>query len=249
MGFWNKLFKSAESEYSQADKKCLEAVQQITGYHFRDSEMLLLALTHRSYFRPNDKEQARQSNERLEFLGDSVLGLVIADLLYLDHPDSREGRMTKIKAMLVNEITLSNIGKIIGLNEYIRMSSEEEKLGGRNRPSIISDAFESVLGAIYLDGGFGAAADVITRLIYIRKVEILNDKTQKNFKGDLLEFIQARGEGMPRYEVESESGPDHDKEFKINVYINSTKIGTGFGHTKKEAEQKAAAMALESFNK
>lgn len=249
MGFWNKIFKLKRKQYSPEDVENLESIQNITGYHFHDLDLLLLALTHRSYYRPNDKQNSSRSNERLEFLGDSVLGLVIADLLYKDHPDLREGRMTKIKAMLVNEITLSSIGKAIGLNNYIRMSPEEDKLGGRNRPSIISDAFESIIGAIYLDGGFGVVTDVIIRLIYTRKIEILNDKAQKNFKGELLEYMQARGDGMPYYEVVQESGPDHDKEFKVAVMINNTKVGSGVGHTKKEAEQKAAAKALDKLKK
>ncbi len=249
MGLWTKLFKKQGSQYSDADKTSLEEVQKITGYHFRDLDLLLLALTHRSFYKPTDKLHARESNERLEYLGDSVLGLVIADLLYRDHPDLREGRLTKMKAMLVNETTLANVGIQTNLNEYVRLSYEEDKLGGRLRPSIISDAVESILGAIYIDGGLPAAFDVITRLIYSRKQEILADKSQKNFKGELLELMQSQGEGMPYYEVESETGPDHDQQFTINVSVNSHKIGSGEGHTKKEAEQKAAAMALESVKK
>ncbi len=245
MGLWTKLFRKQGSQYSENDRVSLKAVQEITGYHFRNLDILLLALTHRSFYKPTDKLHYRESNERLEYLGDSVLGLVIADLLYKDHPDLREGRLTKIKAMLVNETTLANVGKSSKINQYIRLSSEEDKLGGRMRPSIISDAFESIIGAVYLDGGLPASFDVITRLIYAHKQEILSDKTQKNFKGELLELMQSRGEGMPYYEVESETGPDHDKQFTIIVSVNSTKIGSGTGHTKKEAEQKAAAMALE----
>lgn len=249
MSLWTKLFIKQGSQYSDDDKVFLKAVQEITGYHFRNLDILLLALTHRSFYKPSDRLHNRESNERLEYLGDSVLGLVIADLLYKDHPDLREGRLTKMKAMLVNEITLSNVGKNYKLNEYIRISPEEDKLGGRMRPSIISDAVESILGAIYIDGGFPAAFDVITRLIYANKEEIISDKTQKNFKGELLELMQSQGEGMPYYEVESESGPDHDKQFSIFVSVNSEKIGSGTGHTKKEAEQKAAAMALEAVKK
>ena len=245
MGLWTKLFKKQGSQYSKDDTKSLQAVQQITGYHFRNLDLLLLALTHRSFYKPNDKEHAHESNERLEYLGDSVLGLVIADLLFKDHPDLREGRLTKMKAMLVNETTLSNVGKKTKLNDYVRISPEEDKLGGRMRPSIISDAVESIIGAIYLDGGLPAAFDVIRRLIYAQKKEILADKSQKNFKGELLELMQSRGEGMPYYEVASESGPDHDKQFEIIVSVNGDKIGSGTGHTKKEAEQKAASMALE----
>ena len=128
---------------------------------------------------------------------------------------------------MVNETTLANICREISLNEFIMISGEEEKLGGRERPSIISDAFESVIGAIYLDGGLEAARDVILRLIYLRKKMIINDKSQKNFKGELLELIQAQGNGMPRYDVISETGPDHEKEFSVVVYVSDTRVGEG----------------------
>lgn len=249
MGLWAKLLKKQGSQYSETDINSLKEVQKITGYHFRNLDLLLLALTHRSFYKPTDKKHERESNERLEYLGDSVLGLVIADLLFRDHADLREGKLTKMKAKLVNATTLSNVGQNNRLNEYVRISPEEEKLGGRMRPSIISDAVESILGAIYLDGGLPAAFDVISRLIYAQKQEILSDKSQKNFKGELLELMQSLGKGMPYYDVESESGPDHDKQFSIIVTVNNEKIGSGIGHTKKEAEQKAAAMALEFVKK
>jgi ribonuclease-3 len=246
MGFWNNYFKSNKS-IQQDSLKNINAVQNIIGYTFRNQSLLALALTHRSFNRVHDNDQP--SNERLEYLGDSVLGLVIADRLFRDHPELREGRLTQLKAMLVNEITLADIGKQVGLNNYILLSPEEEKLGGRDRNSIISDAFESIIGAVYLDGGFESASDMVLRLIYTRKESIITDESQKNYKGDLLEFTQARGDGLPRYEVDSEVGPDHAKEFHISVYISNKKIGSGFGYSKKEAEQKAAAMALEELSK
>lgn len=224
----------------------MEEVQRIIGYHFRDESLLELALTHRSYHRQN--ENSRPSNERLEYLGDSVLGLIIADRLYNDYPRVREGKLTKIKAMLVNETTLSTIGKQTKLNDHILLSPEEERLGGRDRSSIISDAFESIIGAAYLDGGLDAARDIVLRLIYLKKDEITSDESQKNYKGELLELIQARGNGMPRYDVVWEKGPDHEKEFKVVVYVANQNIGTGVGMSKKEAEQKAAAMALEKYS-
>lgn len=244
MGFWNKLFKNNNST-DQSILKNIEAVQDIIGYKFRDQSLLILALTHRSFNRTQDNNHP--SNERLEYLGDSVLGLVIADRLYHDYPEFREGRLTQLKAMLVNETTLAEIGKEVELNKYILLSPEEEKLGGKDRNSIISDAFESIIGAVYIDGGFKSASDIILRLIYTRKESIITDESQKNYKGDLLELTQARGDGLPHYEVDSESGPDHAKEFHISVYISSKKIGSGFGYSKKEAEQKAAAMALEKL--
>ncbi len=220
----------------------VEQVEGLLGYHFRDRELLYLALTHRSY--SHHQDGFLPSNERLEFLGDSVLGLVIADQLYRDHRRMREGDLTKTKALLVNEATLASIACDIGLNQYIRLSPEEQRSGGGERPSIVSDAFESIIGAVYLDGGFDAARDVVLRLIYAHKKDITNDETRRNYKGELLEIMQARGEGMPRYDVISEQGPDHDKMFGVQVTVNGKVVGRGDGHSKKEAEQKAAAEAL-----
>jgi len=220
----------------------IERIEDILGYHFRNSDLLYLALTHRSF--SHHQDTFIPSNERLEFLGDSVLGLVIADQLYRDHGRMREGDLTKTQALLVNEATLALIATEIGLNQYIRLSPEEQRAGGSDRPSIVSDAFESIIGAVYLDGGFDAARDVVLRLIYIHKRDIAADETRRNYKGELLEIMQARGEGMPRYDVVQEKGPDHDKMFSVQVTVNGTVVGRGEGHSKKEAEQKAAAEAL-----
>lgn len=246
MGLWKSFRQLFSAQNKISDKELLEHVQKIFGYHFRNLDRLLLALTHRSYIKK--RTSSSNSNERLEFLGDSVLGLVIAHQLFRDYPHLREGKMTKLKALLVNETTLALIGKEIRLNEYIRLSPEEERLGGRERPSIISDAFEAVIGAIYLDGGFDAARDVILRKIYTQRDRITTDDSQKNYKGELLEMLQAQGSGMPKYEVVSEKGPDHEKEFSVVVYASHQKLGNGIGFTKKEAEQKAAAMAVEKLS-
>jgi len=223
----------------------LSKVEEVIGYSFRDRELLLLAMTHRSY--SHSTEIYQPSNERLEFLGDSVLGLIIADQLYRDNPDIREGELTKTKSQLVNESALCEVATEVGLNRFIRLSVEEDRLGGRKRPSICSDAFESVIGAAYLDGGLDIARDIVLRLIYARKDTILANDTRHNYKGELLELIQSRAEGMPRYEVLSESGPDHDKVFKVAVLIGGKEVGTGTGSNKKEAEQRAAAEALHRF--
>jgi ribonuclease-3 len=223
----------------------LEKIQQIIGYHFRDPRLLLLSLTHRSFARGINQEEP--SNERLEFLGDSVLGLVIAARLYEDYPDDGEGNLTKTKALLVNETTLASIAWEIKLSDYIRLSPEEERAGGRERASIVSDAFESIIGAVYLDGGPGAAGDVVLRLIYTRKDRIIGDSSQRNFKGELLELTQASGNTVPRYDVVAEAGPDHEKIFHVIVSIAGEKVGEGSGTSKKEAEQRAACMALEAL--
>ena len=221
----------------------LFAVQELLGYHFRDTGLLLLSLTHRSYSRFDQDHSP--SNERLEFLGDSVLGLVIADQLFRDNPNLREGELTQIKAKLVNETALASVAGDIGLNNFLRLSPEEDKAGGRSRASIVSDAFESVIAAIYIDGGLEAARDVILRLIYSRRDELATDSAQRNYKGELLELTQSHGEGAPRYDVLAAEGPDHRKRFNIAVYVAGKRVGTGEGSSKKEAEQHAASSALE----
>jgi ribonuclease-3 len=225
------------------DQQELNQFQALIGYQFTNRDLLTLALTHRSLVRAGS--YYRPSNERLEFLGDSVLGLVIAHKLYQDHPDKREGDLTKLKAMLVSETALFHVGTQIGLNRFIHVSQEEEKTGGRERASIVSDAFESVIGAVYLDGGLEPAREVVLKLIYSRKTAILADTSQMNYKGDLLELTQSLGEGMPRYDVVAERGPDHEKTFHVVVRINGDMVGEGWGLSKKEAEQRAACMALE----
>jgi len=243
MDLWNKLKKILNSN-KNTEKICLEKVQDIIGYHFHDYTQLLLSLTHRSY--SYSKFQNNQSNERLEFLGDSVLGLIIAEQLFNDHPDLFEGELTKIKALLVSETTLAELAIDCGLNQHLLLAPEEDRCGGRERPSIVSDAFESILGAVFLDGGLDAARDVVLRLIYVHKDKVLSDSSRRNFKGELLEQIQAQGNGMPRYDVISEEGPDHAKIFTVEVNVGGDVIGRGKGNTKKEAEQKAASDAIEN---
>jgi len=212
------------------------------GYQFINQSLLVEALTHRSYIYAN--EDNMPSNERLEFLGDSVLGLVVAAYLFKLHADYNEGDLTKTKAILVNEITLSKVGVECGLNELILLSSEEEKSGGRERPSIISDTMEAIIGALYLDNGLQASADFIHRQILSRSAEILSDSAQRNYKGELLEYLQSRGQEPPHYEVVSESGPDHEKIFNVVVRSAGEISGHGTGASKKEAEQHAAAESL-----
>ncbi|MBU0984132.1 MAG: ribonuclease III [candidate division Zixibacteria bacterium] len=244
MTLWNSIRRLFSSDSDDFDVQ-LDEFQQKIGYQFRDPGLVRLSLTHRSIIRSLDSPEP--SNERLEFLGDSVLGLIIAHKLYKDNPDLSEGDLTKSKAMLVNETTLAMVATEIGLHEYIRLSPEEEKSGGRQRASIVSDAFESVIGAVFLDGGFRAARKFVLSTVYARRDRILNDDSQRNYKGDLLELIQAQGQGMPRYDIVSEEGPDHDKTFHIVVMVNGSTIGDGTGSSKKEAEQRAACVALQWF--
>lgn len=243
MNLWTRIKRLFPRSFRVSYTEDLARLEDILGHHFLDRALLHQGLTHRSIVRM--RNGVVPSNERLEFLGDSVLGLVIADQLYRDHPGMTEGDLTKLKAMLVNEAALSRVAIEIGLNNYIMLSSDEEKSGGRDRASIISDAFEAVIGAIYLDAGFEAARCMIITCLYSRRNSIISDDSQRNFKGELLELIQAQGGASPQYEVISEAGPDHDKIFCVAVRVGDQRLGEGAGPSKKEAEQRAAGMALE----
>jgi len=217
-------------------------LQSRLGYFFQDQALLKEALTHRSFCEERDS-----SYERLEFLGDSVIGLIISQFLYENFPQKTEGDLTKIKASLVSEITLAQVAQFISLGEYIRMSTEEEKAGGREKPSIISDAYEALVGALFLDGGLSPTKRMMEHHILSRISEITQDEAFRNHKGELLEYLQARGRRLPRYEVLEEEGPDHEKRFIIAVFIKGDEWGRGSGTTKKEAEQNAAKIALEKL--
>ena len=238
-----RRWRGKQPEPAEGAKVDLEPVQRLLGYHFKKPDLLTLSLTHRSYTRFDPTHSP--SNERLEFLGDSVLNLVVSDQLFRDQPGIHEGELTKIRAKLVNENTLASVARRIGLNQYIRLSPEEERAGGRERASIISDALESVIAAVYLDGGIEVARDVILRAIYAHRDDIVADSAQHNYKGELLELVQGWGEDMPRYEVVEESGPDHNKIFTVTVHVLGKEEGIGHGSSKKEAEQQAAARALQ----
>jgi len=245
VAFTNFLRRLFSDHKSDSGKKLTEQFFQKLKYRFRNSALLEEALTHRSFVRSNGDNIP--SNERLEYLGDSVLGLLVAEFLFKKYPDDAEGDLTKMKAMLVNEITLSKSGQNCGLNELILLSDDEENSGGRQRNSIVSDAMEATIGAIYLDGGLEAARIFITKTILSNIRDVLADTDQYNYKGDLLELLQGRGEKTPYYEVIAEKGPDHSKTFEVIVHTAGEITGSGSGPSKKEAEQKAAAEALAKF--
>lgn len=245
MKLFSLLKRIVSPSRRRSKEKLVDEFCRNFGYLFQNRDLLIEALTHRSFVYCNSDSAG--SNERLEYLGDSVLGLVIANYLYDKYPDYDEGDLTKTKAILVNEVTLSKVGRECGLSEFILMSPEEEKSGGRQRHSIISDAVEAVIGAIYLDSGLKGAADFISRVIISHSQDIFSDSNQRNYKGDLLEYLQSKGEDPPYYEVISEEGPDHDKTFNVIVRTRGRTAGSGKGPTKKEAEQIAASAALKSL--
>lgn len=215
-------------------------LEEQIGYHFRDQNLLLLALTHTSY--ANEKHQDRCfHNERIEFLGDAVLELVSSEYFYENMPGKSEGEMTKQRAAMVCEPTLAFCARQFGLEHFIRLGKGEEQTGGRNRDSIISDALEALIGAIYLDGGFASAKEFVLKFV-------LNDIEHKRFFYDsktiLQEKVQARFSEELVYDLLDETGPDHDKRFHVRVRVGERVLGEGIGRSKKAAQQKAAYEAL-----
>ena len=221
----------------------MQKLEEKIGYRFRDPELLLTALTHSSY--ANESRGADcQSYERLEFLGDSILGYVTAEFLYRHEPRLPEGRMTRLRAELVCEQSLHQTALRLDLGEYMRLGRGEEHTGGRQRPSILADMVESVIAAMYLDsGGLEEPRRFIMAQI-LQGVEIGETHRSADYKTELQELVQRRADQHIAYELIGESGPDHNKLFSFRVTINGESAGEGSGRTKKEAEQMAACEAL-----
>ena len=219
-------------------------LEQKIGYTFRDRSLLENALTHSSYANEH-REKGALSNERLAFLGDSILGLVVADHLYRTRPDLPEGDLTRIRAALVCENSLVDVAKELDLGSYLKLGKGEESGGGRHRPSIQADAVEAMLAAVYLDGGIGQARKLIHTLILGHERE--KTAAGRDYKTALQELIQRESGQVLTYRLIGESGPDHAKIFSMEVLLNGEAIGSGQGHSKKEAEQAAARAAVEKL--
>ncbi len=223
----------------------LRNLDSALGYRIRNRSLFVQALIHRSYLQQTN--QHGQSNERLEFLGDSILNLVVGEYLYRRFPDSDEGELTKLRSRLVNRKALVAYSKSIDLSSFILMSPSAAQSLGKGSDTIVADTYEAIIAAIYLDGGFDAAKRFVERQLN----EALHKQTvitsDENYKSMLLEYAQANGLGVPRYSIVKEEGPDHDRTFTVVVSLNSKKSGTGVGKNKKEAEQAAASMALEQL--
>ena len=223
----------------------LEALQARLGYSFRDENGLRLALTHPSV--AHEQGMAVQHNQRLEFLGDSVLQLVLTSELYEKFPALGEGPLTKARAQMVNRRTLANRGSSLGLGEHLILSRGEDSSGGRERPSALADTFEALLGAIFLDGGFDAARDFILRQFREEFGELEVIPNLENPKGELQEILQSNSTEAPQYQLESVSGPDHDRLFESAVYHRGVELGRGKGKSKKDSESQAALAALDQL--
>lgn len=220
----------------------LAALQTRLGYSFRDESLLRLALTHPSV--AHEQGTRVQHNQRLEFLGDAVLQLVLTRELYEKFPSFNEGPLTKARAKLVNRRTLAVHGRVLHLGEHLILSRGEELHGGRERPSALADTFEAVVGAIFLDGGFEAGREFILREFRGAFGALSDIPILENPKGELQEFLQARSSEAPQYHVASSSGPDHDRIFECTVHHAGQELARGTGKSKKAAESEAALAAL-----
>ncbi|MGN8969205.1 ribonuclease III [Intestinimonas sp. HCP28S3_D6] len=220
----------------------MEKLEEKLGYTFHDRRLLENALTHSSYANEN-KSKGETSNERLEFLGDSVLGMVVADHLYRTHPDMPEGELTRTRAALVCEDSLVEVAAQLELGQYLKLGRGEDAGGGRKRPSIQADAVEAVIAAVYLDGGIGSARKLITNFILTNN-EREQEGAVRDFKTALQELVQRESGRVLSYRLMGESGPDHAKVFSVEVDLNGQPIGAGEGRSKKEAEQNAAKAAM-----
>lgn len=220
----------------------MKQLENNIGYVFKNKNLLKNALSHSSY--ANEKKGIICSNERLEFLGDSVLSIIVSDYIYTNFPNLPEGQLTRLRASLVCEKSLCSFSKELGVGEYILLGKGERANGGNERPSILADAFEAILAAIYLDGGMEPARRHVLRFVK-EELSHMEHEAFKDYKTELQEIIQRNPEEQLSYVLIGESGPDHDKCFTVEVHLNSNVIGTGSGHSKKNAEQAAARKALE----
>lgn len=220
----------------------MKQLQQAIGYRFHHEKLLKIALTHSSY--ANEVRDGCICNERLEFLGDSVLSIIVSDYLFREHPELPEGELTKLRAALVCEKSLSEFARKINLGACLKLGRGESHTGGSQRPSILADAFEAVIAAIYLDGGMEAARTFVLRFVEAALYEQKQKPPFKDYKTMLQEIVQQNPEEHLSYVLTGASGPDHDKHFTVEVHLNSNCIGKGGGRSKKDAEQQAAREAL-----
>jgi ribonuclease-3 len=226
----------------------LDELERCLDYHFKNPALLQQAITHKSYLN-EAREKSQKDNERLEFLGDAVLDLIISQDLLLDYPDTPEGELSKMKARIVSETALAKVAKRLEIGRFLLLGRGEEMTQGRTKPSLLANAMEAILAAIYLDGGLESARHVIQEIFKEDVVEMLKTEALTDYKTELQELCQRDYEILPTYTVLSESGPDHQKTFEVQLSIKGDVYGRGSGRSKKEAEQQAAREALEKLKK
>ena len=222
----------------------IKDLETAIGYRFHNIQLLQNALSHSSY--ANERwHNSLLSNERLEFLGDSVLGMLVAEFLFHSFPNRPEGELTRMRADMVCETTLANAANVIGIGEHLLLGHGEERFGGRNRNSILADAMESVIAAAFLDGGIAAAKGIVEKFV-LTEVPV-HKLHNADYKTALQELVQQKKNQVLSYALVDQSGPDHDKQFTVEVSLNGTVVGKGTGTSKKRAEQAAACAAMEQL--
>ncbi|MEK7160302.1 MAG: ribonuclease III [Patescibacteria group bacterium] len=212
---------------------------------FKNKELLKQAFIHRSFL--NETKEKLSSNERLEFLGDSILSFVVSSYLYKKYPEYNEGILTNIRSLLVNTKSLGLIAKELDFGSLLKLSKGEEESKGRQNQSLLADCLESFIGALYLDQGIESVSEFLNTVMLFKTEEIIKNKSFKDPKSLLQEFVQAKRQNSPMYKVLQESGPAHAKKFKIGAYINGNLIGEGVGNSKREAEENAAQNSLDYY--
>lgn len=222
----------------------LRGIDRVLGVRFRDRALCEFALTHRSYAFELGLEV---NNERLEFLGDAVLGLVVTDIAFREFPEMSEGELAKLRAAIVNMGALAEVARDLGLGRFVLLGKGEEMSGGRDKASILADVLEALIGAIYLDRGLETARRLIERLFRPRMIAYVRGEGDRDYKTILQELASAELRTLPEYRI-SETGPDHEKEFTATVYLGGKAYGTGTGRSKKEAEQQAARQAYRTLS-
>lgn len=227
------------SDFAELEKKI--------GYTFNDKGLLEQAFTHRSYLNEN-RTSGREHNERLEFLGDAVLELVVTEFLFAKYPSAPEGELTAYRAALVNTVSISDAARLLGMNDFLLLSRGESRDTGRARQIILANAFEALIGAIYLDANYAAAKQFIGDQLFHKTEEVVEKRLWQDAKSRLQEVAQEKMKVTPTYELLRQSGPDHDRVFVIAAYLGETKVAEGEGRSKQEAEQDAAQKALAAKN-
>jgi ribonuclease-3 len=250
---------AGKAEFMQEDIRIADgAFEECLGYKFSTRELLERALTHSSAVPELRSAGAEESvsallprdNERLEFLGDAVLELLASEYLLATFPEWSEGQLSKSRARIVNAGSLEAAARRLRLGEHLRVGRGEEKTGGRDKQTLLADAFEAVVAAVYLDGGLGAVREVLRKVLFEQALEERGERiSESDRKSALQELLQGRGQATAEYRVVRESGPDHQKVFQIEVWIDGECMATGEGSTKKEAEQRAARSALEQLER
>ena len=239
-------FLALRPSIPELDRKQIREIERRLGYCFRDPTQLAQALKHRSWVYSHDGEGI-DSNERLEYLGDAVLDVVVADFLYQRYVDLREGDLTQMKSVAVSRTVLARRARSIDLGRHVLLSPEEREAGGADQDSILSDTFEALIGSIYIDGGLEPARRFIEAVVLHDIDELGRREDFINFKSKLLEHVQGIGAGHPKYLVQDEQGPDHEKIFSVAVSVTGETLGSGQGRSKKEAQQMAARDALQKL--